>query len=670
MQTLETPGVYWETEARINAGAAVRMDVTGFVGIAEKGPLDRPVRVRNIREFAAHFGGPIAGGFLAYSVRGYFENGGKAAWVVRVASQDAATGAQPASRIFEASASGLPPFVPGWRISASSPGSWGNRLSVAVQPGTRTVTRSIPRDTNPTELQVESLAGLEAHDLVRISQGALAILRPIAWTAVATRSIGFIPQDGAAMPWHLPLAGLDLARPVIIERLSATLLVRLDAQVTGIARELSYVPGSRRYGPTLLAQPVYPERPEHHAGTHDPEVSGAPFPICVEAVTEPVGQILPLAATAGAFFPLDGGQDGLCSLRVGDFTGSEPPVAEFSGRRGLAGFEFVDEPAQIAIPDACILPAPEIMSEPIPRLAADPCDPCGPQHDPARLRVIAPGEQPPRFSDDDIFAIQQAMVEHCEARRDRMALIDPPFPAVSTPLLGLAALEDWRNRFDTSFAAIYAPWVSVVDPRDTGRNRFLPPSGHVAGQYARADDLEGVHHAAANRDVDWAESASLAINDAAHGLLNTQAVNAIRAVNGRPLRILGSRLAAAEAAVRDVPVRRVIMMMRRCIARLLTGFVFEPHNEELRQRLVLTLETFLTGLWERGAIAGTAAEDAFAVVCDETNNPASERGNGRLFCDVAFAAVRPMEFIVLRIGVAGNEIETAEMPFITRGDAA
>jgi uncharacterized protein len=202
MQTLETPGVYWETEARINAGTVVRMDVAAFVGIAEKGPLDRPVRVRNIREFAAHFGGPIASGFLAYCVRAFFENGGKVAWIVRVASRDAATGAQSASLVLGASANGLPPLLPRWQVSASSPGSWGNRLSVAVQPGTRLVTRSIPRDNSTAELKVESVVGFDVHDLVRIGQGAASALRPIASIDERSRTIGFIPRDGHVMPWH------------------------------------------------------------------------------------------------------------------------------------------------------------------------------------------------------------------------------------------------------------------------------------------------------------------------------------------------------------------------------------------------------------------------------------------------------------------------------------
>jgi phage tail sheath protein FI len=129
MPAYTTPGVYYET---VDASAAdiraVRTDVAGFVGIAERGPLDVPVPVESWRQFETHFGGMIGAGYLAYVARAFFENGGRRCWVVRVASRDPLAGAESASLVLRRTTAG--PDV--WRIRASSPGSWGNALTVRV----------------------------------------------------------------------------------------------------------------------------------------------------------------------------------------------------------------------------------------------------------------------------------------------------------------------------------------------------------------------------------------------------------------------------------------------------------------------------------------------------------------------------------------------------------
>ncbi|TFV49635.1 phage tail sheath family protein [Bradyrhizobium niftali] len=655
MYNPETPGVYWRPLPSAQGPGEVRLDVPAFVGIAERGPLDKPVRVRNLREFEQHFGEPIDAGFLAYAVRAFFENEGQIAWIVRVASRDAATGAREAGATLLASATPAGPGTPYWSIRASSPGSWGNRLSVAVQPGRRTAARSVPGIRDAQRLKVTSVAGFEPDCLVRLTQGLSSQICTIADIDAASSHFSLLPSDPRRIrPWHQLLAGLDPALPIDIERLSATLIVKLDMRVIAEARDLSFVPDHPRYGPTLLALPVYPARPEHD------RIAAAPFSIVIEALDDPGTALLPLMPTAQDL-ELEGGQDGLSSLSVSDFTGlAGSAVPTHYGLRGLATLENVAEPAILAIPDACIIPAPEIVLERLPVAAIDPCDPCGIPQLPAPLAKRPVPETPQIFSDEEIFAIQQAMVEHCESRRDRIALIDPPWTAIADKTLGIRGLETWRQLFDSNFAAFYAPWLKVVDPRDSRRTRTLPPSGHAAGQYAMSDHLGGIQFAPANRDIAWAQATSLTISDAAHGLLNRLGINVIRTGQGHAPRILGSRLMTSDAQLRDIPVRRTIILLRRAFERILRGFVFEPNAEDLRERLGLTIEIFMTGLWNQGAFAGTTAQEAFAVICDDTNNSAPDGDNGRLICDVAFAPVHPLEFVVLRIGVAGNEIETNE----------
>jgi hypothetical protein len=656
MFTLETPGVYWRPLPGTQGVGEIRLDVPAFIGIAERGPLDRPVRVRNLREFEQHFGEPIDAGFLAYATRAFFENDGEAAWIVRVASRDAVTGAVEAGAIALAAPTPADPGAPYWSIRASSPGTWGNRLSVAVQPGVRTATRSVPGIPDVERLKVESIAGFEPDSLVRLTQGALSQIGAIAEVDAASSQLGLLPSDPRRMrPWHRPLIGLDPALPIDIECLTTTLIVRLDTRVIAIARDLSFVPDHPRYGPRALAPPAYPQRPEN-----EPTVA-APFPIVVEAFDEPGADLLPLLSTEGLYLPLEGGRDGLSSLRVSDFTGLVGGFpATQHGPRGLTTLDTVAEPAILAAPDACIIPAPQIVLERLPLDPIDPCDPCGVAPQLAPLARHPPPEIPTIFSDDEIFEIQQAMVEHCEARRDRIALIDPPWTAIANKTLGIRGLEMWRRRFDSNFAACYAPWLKVVDPRDPHRTRAVPPSGHVAGQYAMSDHLGGVQCAAANRDMTWAQAANLTISDASHGLLNRLAINVIRPDQGRGPRILGSRLMTSDTQLRDIPVRRTIILLRRAFERILQNFVFEPNAEALRERLSLTVDIFMTDLWSRGVFAGATAQQAFAVICDDSNNPPSLRDNGQLICDVAFAPVHPLEFVVLRIGVTGNEIETNE----------
>ena len=655
---LETPGVYWQPVARDAAAPEIRLDRPVFLGIAERGPLDRPVRVGSLKAFEAHFGQPIDGGFLAYAVRAFFENGGTVAWIVRIASRDAATGAAAASVALLAGATPSGPAAPSWALTASSPGSWGNRLDVSIQPGTTVAARSLGVGHDPFGLPVGTLAGFGRDDLVRLSQGATTLIRAVADVEVATSRLLFAPTDPARLrPWHRPLTGLDPSRPIDVQRLTATVIVRLDGRVAAVARDLAFVPDHPRYGPAVLAAPDYPLPPE----SNDP--APVPFPVMIEALAEPGSDLLPLVPADG--LALSGGRDGLSALGIADFTGAWATPAE--GPRGIGVLDLVDEPALVAIPDVCIVPAPAVAYERVPRDPGDPCDPCGPPEPHVPVRPAPVPDRPPVFGDEDVFALQQAAVEHCEARRDRLALIDPPWSAVSDPRSAVSGLLAWRSRFDSSFAAFYAPWIVVIDPRDVKRARALPPSGHVAGQYALCDALAGPHCAPANRDIEWMSAASLPISAEIHGLLNSRHVNVIRTGQGRAPRILGSRLVTSDPDLGDVPVRRVVILLRRAFAQMLRDFAFEPNTPTLRLRVAQTVDVFMAGLWGRGAFAGATPQEAYAVRCDDGNNPQQARDDGRLVCDVAFAPVRPLEFVVVRIGIVGNEIEVGEQTVTLMG---
>jgi hypothetical protein len=426
--------------------------------------------------------------------------------------------------------------------------------------------------------------------------------------------------------------------------------------LTGLATDLSLVPGHPRYAGDVLAPPDYSFLTTRAAPP------AAPFPVCVVPLDTLDAPAMPLEPATGAFIPLTGGADGLTSLSVTDFIGEHfPPEAGLTAtRRGLQVFERVAEPACLAIPDILIHPKPDPDIEPPPFPTPDPCAPCPAPALPAPLRPRPRSEMPPLFSQSAILQVQQALVEHCESRRDRIALLDPPLETVDTAARGLTAVQAWRAQFDSRYAAFYMPWLQVSDPLFPGELRAIPPSGHTAGQYAFADTTEGVHRAPANRDIQWAEAATIAVRDAEHGLLNSEGINVIRPVLGRALRIMGARTVSSDPDARFVPVRRLIMMLIRTFDRTTQWAVFEPNDHNTRSNLTVSFGNFLQDLWQRGALVGATQDEAFAVRCDETNNPPRARDNGQLFCDIAIAPVAPLEFIVLRIGRVDGELEVQE----------
>jgi phage tail sheath protein FI len=656
----ETPGVYWEgRDATPPSVDAVRMDVAGFVGIALKGPVDTAVPVESLRQFQAHFGDFTGGGYLAYTLKAFFDNGGQRGWIVRVASADGPNAAAAA-----ATELALPemPLFPNWpaafSIAAFSPGTWGNALAISIRPGTRIATASLAAGSTPDAIAVSSVAGFDRDSLVRISQpGGTPALRILALTDATARLLCVVnPEPRLRREFEAPLIGFDLTQPLLMESLSYTLLVRDGAELVGLATDLSLVPTHPRYAPTVLG-------PVDYGGTILPAAPPAtPFPIAVLPLQAASTTALPLEPATGAFLPLTGGLDGLSDLSVTDFIGEPfpPEMGLTVTRRGLQVFERVDEPAALAIPDILIQPEtpPTIVPPPLPQ--PDPCAPCPGAGAPAPLRPRPITELPPIFSDDQIFQVQQALVEHCELRGDRIALLDPPFSAIANPNLGIAPLQAWCTRFDSRYAAYYVPWLQVPDPLVPGELRAIPACGHVGGQYALADTTEGVYRAPANVDLVWAQAATMTIRDTEHGMLNTQGVNVIRPALGRALRILGARTVSSDPIARYVPVRRLIILLIRSFDRATQWAVFEPNDHRTRSNIAVGFSNFLAGMWQAGGLAGSTPDQSYLVRCDETNNPQASIDDGWLVCDIAVAPTDPLEFVVLRVGRIDGELEVHE----------
>jgi len=229
-------------------------------------------------------------------------------------------------------------------------------------------------------------------------------------------------------------------------------------------------------------------------------------------------------------------------------------------------------------------------------------------------------------------------------------------------------VRDWRLRFDSEFAALYFPWLWIRDPQ-TGELLELPPCGHVTGEFARADLTVGVHRPPANLMLSWVQDTAFGVDDALHGVLNPEGINAVRVFPGRGIRVYGARTVSSEPIWRYVNVRRLITMIEKSVLRALQWAVFEPNDNTLRETVRLGIIGLLTAIWERGGLLGTKPEDAFYVKCDAANNPPALSASGELMVEVGVAAASPAEFVVFRVGRVADELSVSEALPVLPGTA-
>lgn len=242
---------------------------------------------------------------------------------------------------------------------------------------------------------------------------------------------------------------------------------------------------------------------------------------------------------------------------------------------------------------------------------------------------------------DAVHAVQRALVDHCERRQDRFAILDAP------PKMALDDVVAWRRRFDSSYAALYYPWVIARVGEEAGN--AIPPSGHVAGLYARCDADAGVHRAPANLPLQGLVDVETFVHKRERDYLFDNKVNGIHAFTARGLRVWGARTLSSDKAFTHINVRRLFIMLRRSIELFAQWVVFEPNGHDLWKTLTRAVEAFLYHQYKKGALIGDTAEEAFYVKCDEETNPPEARDAGELTVEIGVAPVKPAEFIIVRI---------------------
>ena len=246
-------------------------------------------------------------------------------------------------------------------------------------------------------------------------------------------------------------------------------------------------------------------------------------------------------------------------------------------------------------------------------------------------------------------SVQLALINHCEGQANRMAVLDAP------PSMSPQQVKEWREgvaMYDSQFAAFYYPWIKVSNPAsvDNGDTEIMvPPSGHMAGIWARTDETRGVWKAPANEVVRGALDVEMNITMAEQGLLNPMGINCIRPFGTRGIRVWGARTLSSNTDWTYINVRRLFNMIETAIMNGTQYAVFEPNDQKLWEGLKRTVGSFLRGLWTDGALFGATAEQAFYVKCDSETNPPESIDLGRVVVEVGIAPVKPAEFVIFRI---------------------
>jgi phage tail sheath protein FI len=314
------------------------------------------------------------------------------------------------------------------------------------------------------------------------------------------------------------------------------------------------------------------------------------------------------------------------------------------------------------VPDILIEPSPAVVYTAPPQKQINPCLPCSTAAAPVPMPVPPPVEAAPQFSLDEIFQVQQALVSHCAAMQFRFAILDPPDFGYPDQHVDLGEVQSWRQQFDTNFAALYYPWVLVLDPLNTGNQivRRIPPSGHVAGVYANTDLTAGVHQAPANSVVQWAQDLTNRVTAEMQAFLNPLQVNCIRSFSGRGIRVYGARTLSSDPSWLFVNVRRLVSMIEHALEISTQWAVFEPNNVHSWNLLSVSISSFLEGVWKSGALVGNTAADAYYVKCDQTTNPLAVTQVGQMIVEIGVAPSLPAEFVVFRLGQVQDTLEASE----------
>lgn len=643
MTTLTYPGVYvQEVSSGVRPIAAASTSTAAFVGLAERGPDEEALRITSWTEFQRRYGTFIEGSFLAESVFQYFNNGGSQCYIVRITRGDAVDAFTTLQNRAET--------AQGVRFTATSPGDWANAYLLRLDDGSTDAGNSFRlRIYQQEEVDVvpslEDLASLTpAEDFDGLSMDPASpryVVTVLAQSSLLVRAAdlvedadpggtgdlqrgvhfgGFeptIPEDTELRSLRINIDGdgfQEIALPEV--------LADLDAVATAIAGAVQGLTPRRESTPPAAftsfactrVEVDGEERLELRSGTVDNRSSS----VRVQNATS--GNI----ATALNLGESNGGRsEGAIAPRrpangvfqLGDATVAGAVSAATAGDDGddalnelsfAAGFDLLDNKT-----DFSLLAVPGIGTATMVNEGMDYC----------QNRTL-----------QDVFYIGEADQDTdtaAEARTFRQALTNP-----------------------NSYGAIYFPWVRALDPSGRASEPILlPPSGYLAGLYARIDSRRGVWKAPAGTEATLAGVVGLAaeLTDTEQGILNRINVNVLRRFPSAGIVSWGARTITSDTEFQYVPVRRMMIFLRVSIYNGIQWAVFEPNDEDLWSALRLNIGAFMNTLFRQGAFQGASPSDAYFVKVDAETTTQADIDQGVVNVLVGFAALKPAEFVVVRI---------------------
>jgi Bacteriophage tail sheath protein len=655
---LGRPGIYQVAVREPAQLTEVRLDVTGFVGVALRGPVNVATPVISWADFERRFGGlePNVSGrdrMLPYAVQAFFAQGGRRAWVVRVEPvvQEGEPSAEEATARFRL---GPQPAEPNrlvtprdlnssdatkWELAAAGEGAWGTALDIRLAfAATLTLTADVKA---PDRLLMPAGGEIPDGSLLRIRYGTarVGVLR---WTRV-------LPDPKyqfrlVALSEPLPTPSDQREPPpgsAVVEVITGTLQITDPsgpARIEQIDR-LGLHPDHPRFPPNALADQSLLVRT---AGDW----------------AAPLVPDLQLRAWTGAL--VRKGRDRSDRVDSNSFfdagEADDDPLDEDSH----CGVDLMGRESEIGL--LCV-PDLTWRSQPIPQPVPDPptnrfvwrpecwCATEPPEQEPIPVVAPLPSMLDGRDGTElaEISWRQQRLVQVADLRRRFVVLLDVPTG------LPTAKISDWRAAFDSSFAAAYHPWLGVPHPdRGLGLAVMVPPSAFAAGIIAERERRLGLSRGPANQLALGAVVAADPVTDALADQLHLLSINVFFAERDG-FRLSAARTLSSDPDYRQLSVRRLMTMLAISLQRYGEGLlVFEPNTFELRARVTNSITELLRDLHRRGAFSGATEEQSFFVRCDDATNPPQSQALGRLVAEIGVAPAAPLEYLILRIASDGE----------------
>ena len=694
------PGVYIEEIDGPQPIEGVSTSVTGFVGVTQRGPVDKlgPVLVTSFPEFQRIFGTYFTPGFagtgfnyLPHAVAGFFNNGGKLLYIKRAAS--AATPPTPA--------------LQGGLQNSPGPGLITTRLASTAMKGA-------------TTLQLASTRGIENATTLSLSQtkngvttNSGAALAITAYDSTLNTVTLAAPLPAPTPTQNPPLNTYDMQYTTVtlttgttafaLAPAAAFKIQAKDPGIWGDDIQVQIAPSSRAQAQVVLVSTLTLTDDYITMNSASNFYAGAIVEIDLNTkAAAPQKVYAKILKVFGKSIQLTAGLAAGIATTINTNTTAATPIittvrsCEFDiiasydstneSFRGLSldtntpyyyATTIVNGSSLLTVPGPPPYPTDTAATDPstqpvaldglnvnmTPLSGTDGAAPTaldfagndlGPGNrtgiaaliDAAEISIIgAPGIT-------DQFT-QESLITQCETLKYRFAILDPgPSGSGGTP--SLTDIQAQRNQYDTKYAAIYYPRLVVLDPL-TDTLLTIPPSGHMAGIYAATDDSRGVWKAPANVVINGIEALEIKLNKGDQDILNPEPlnINALRdfTAQSRGLRVYGARCITSLEEWKYINIRRLFIFLEASLDQGTQWAVFEPNDQRLWNRLIQAVSAFLTTVWREGGLMGAKAEEAFFVKCGRDTMTNDDIENGRLIMLIGVAPVYPAEYVIIRIGI-------------------